>query len=111
MAYYSLLADVYASQKKYAEAETALQQAIRVNQTAPGPYVGLATLYVMRGDTTGAVDVLQQGLGANAGDSSPLLFALAAAYQGAGDKAIASLFQWHRRLKGYACFQRHMRLK
>ena len=29
MAYYSLLADVYASQKKYAEAETALQQAIR----------------------------------------------------------------------------------
>jgi tetratricopeptide (TPR) repeat protein len=85
-AYYSLLANVYAREKKYTEAETALRQATQSNQKAPGPYVGLANLYAMRGDTKGAVDVLQQGLGASPGDPLPLSFALAVTYERAGDK-------------------------
>jgi len=85
-AYYSLLANVYARQKQYPEAETALRQATQSNQSASGPYVGLANLYVMRGDTTGAVDVLQQGLVASPGDSVQLSFALAETYQRKGDK-------------------------
>jgi len=90
-AYYSLLANVYARQKKYTEAETALRQATQSNQKAPGPYVGLANLYTLRGDTKDAVGVLQQGLGASPGDPLPLSFALAITYERAGekDKAIA----------------------
>src|SRR5207244_590433 len=61
-------------------------QATQNNKGAPGPYVGLANLYALRGDTQGAVDVLQQGIGANTGDPLPLSFALAQTYERAGDK-------------------------
>ncbi len=83
---YSLLANVYTRQKKFAEAEAALRKVTQINQRAPGPYVGLANLYLMRGDTTGAIDVLQQGLGASPGDPLLLSNALAETYQRAGDK-------------------------
>src|SRR5207248_10435878 len=58
----------------------------QANQKVAGPYVGLANLYAMRGDTKGALDVLQQGLGASPGDPLLLSFALAVTYERAGDK-------------------------
>ncbi len=50
----------------------------------PGPYVGLANLYMTRGDFKSAVDVLQQGLGVTS-DDAWLSTILAEAYHRAGD--------------------------
>jgi len=82
-----LLANVYARQKKYADAELALRKAMELNAEAPGAYASLANLYVVRGDTQGAVGVLQQGrLTAAGGGPLQLSYALAEIYQGVGDK-------------------------
>ena len=86
-----LLAEVYITQKKYDEAETALLKAIAANPTWNVPYRNLATLQRVRGNMASAEQVYQQGLQAIP-DDPELLMSMAGAYElnKNYDKAIAT---------------------
>jgi putative PEP-CTERM system TPR-repeat lipoprotein len=86
-----LLGEVYITQKKYDEAETALLKAIAANPTWNVPYRNLATLQRVRGNMASAEQVYQQGLQAIP-DDLELLMSMAGAYElnKNYDKAIAT---------------------
>jgi tetratricopeptide (TPR) repeat protein len=78
------LAEVFQAQGKQTEAEGAYRKAIEINPTWHVPYVGLANHLQKRKEFKAAVQVLQDGLKANA--EHPLLaFSLGYAYEASGD--------------------------
>jgi predicted Zn-dependent protease len=62
---HSLLANLYARQRRDADAEAALKKAVEINPQAPGPYIGLANVYVVDNKPQRAIAVLHEGLRVN----------------------------------------------
>ncbi len=85
---HGLLGIVRAAEKKWPEAETALNQAIKINPSWTAPYETLAQVYIQRNDLTAAERVLQQGLIAVPGDAQ-LSMVLAGVQEKAGQPQAA----------------------
>ena len=86
-----LLGDVYANQKKMAEAQAEFRKVIEINPRVHAAYIGLSIIQSSLGDAKGAIATLEQGLAA-VPDDARLAISLAETYQRAGDfdKAIAT---------------------
>lgn len=83
-----LLGEVYLAQKKPAEAERSLEQARELEPRWNLPYRTLASFRAGRGDTDGAIAILEKGL-QNIPDDPALLLGLAETQERAGQHARA----------------------
>lgn len=59
---HKILAEVYQSQKRYADAENELRRAIEINPKWNVPYSVLAGIFAERGDALNAIKICEQGL-------------------------------------------------
>jgi tetratricopeptide (TPR) repeat protein len=79
-----LLGEIYLSQRKFAEAEKIFRHLIQLNPKWNIPYSSVALLNNARGDTAGAINVINDGLKAIP-DDMQLLLSLASVYENARD--------------------------
>jgi tetratricopeptide (TPR) repeat protein len=70
---HELLGEVYLAQKKFVDAEKSLRKASELNPKWNTPYLGLAKLRSVQGDTAGSIKSLETGLQAIPDDTQLLL--------------------------------------